>query len=361
MRQRLRSSSYYYSLAVVCFLLGFLAPRPTGFFPSAISSSSKTTISSSCDTDGNGASRLSPQLSDGQNVNQVYSNNNVLCDARRKWSYGIEPYRFMDEELNAQMGKPRSRGRNATRHPEFNYAYDWSGMQYNHRRFDLMGPVFNNLCPLKRFGAYVNPTSGHEHADQTKSICMTKELNSRGCSVFSIGSNNQWRFELDLAAATPCELYVFDCTLDVKVPAQIASRVKFFKICLGDRTFVDPASQREYRDWKGLHALAGVSSATFMKIDIEGFEWPVLESIVVSAAQHEKETGLDIFPKQIAVEVHYLTQFSILPWHGRDKSPGEIFAFFNFLFFSGHYVIADRRDNDICRHCSEILLSRMSC
>jgi hypothetical protein len=87
----------------------------------------------------------------------------------------------------------------------------------------------------------------------------------------------------------------------------------------------------------------------------------VLPAIVDSSRAFLVQTGVDIFPEQIATELHYITQMPQLPWMGRDKSPGEIFQLFNYLFFQGGYVLADRHDNEACKHCSEILLVHAVC
>jgi len=153
---------------------------------------------------------------------------------------------------------------------------------------------------------------------------------------------------------------VFDCTVDVRIPQALARRVKFFKVCLGDANFRTDDG-REFLDWRSLQTLAQVPAATFMKMDIEGFEWVVLPNIIQSAAKHLSETGEDIFPSQIAFELHYLSQFGELAWSGRDKSAGEILAFFNYLFYTGGYLVSDRRDNSLCKHCTELVMIRALC
>ena len=83
--------------------------------------------------------------------------------------------------------------------------------------------------------------------------------------------------------------------------------------------------------------------------------------IVESARKALETTGRDIFPKQIALEVHYLTQFRENDFFGRDFSPAEIYLFFETLFQFGGYVLAERRDNRYCPHCSEVLLVKALC
>ena len=87
----------------------------------------------------------------------------------------------------------------------------------------------------------------------------------------------------------------------------------------------------------------------------------MLEDIIANARQVLEASGKDIFPNQIAVEVHYLTLFVELDWQGRDLSPAEIYLYFEKFFRLGGYVLAERRDNPFCHHCSEILLIRAMC
>jgi hypothetical protein len=82
---------------------------------------------------------------------------------------------------------------------------------------------------------------------------------------------------------------------------------------------------------------------------------------ISGAKQVLETTGQDIFPSQIAVEMHYLTMFAENDWQGRDLSPAEIYLYFEHFFRNGGYVLAERRDNVYCKHCSEVLLVRAKC
>jgi len=62
----------------------------------------------------------------------------------------------------------------------------------------------------------------------------------------------------------------------------------------------------------------------------------------------------------MSVEVHYATH-KRTSFRGRDKSPGEIQALFNYMFFAGGYVLLDRHDNPSCLHCSEVVLGKVVC
>ena len=79
--------------------------------------------------------------------------------------------------------------------------------------------------------------------------------------------------------------------------------------------------------------------------------WAVLPQLVVNHSTA---------PSQLAVEVHFQTQMSGLPWFGRLKSPAELLALGLQLSNAG-YFIAQRNDNPHCKTCTELLLVRDPC
>lgn len=96
----------------------------------------------------------------------------------------------------------------------------------------------------------------------------------------------------------------------------------------------------------------------------QGFEWVVIADILRSAQETLDKTGRDIFPNQMAVEFHTLlgrNEAAALSWQGRDYSPGEIYLYFENLFLEGGYALADRHDNVLCGHCSEVVLVKVKC
>ena len=138
-------------------------------------------------------------------------------------------------------------------------------------RFDALGPVVQ--CPaslLQSFG----------EGDDEKRVCGSPV--EAPCSVVSIGSNHQWGFERAVAAAGSCHIHTLDCTVAATVPPGLRSRVTFHPICVGeeDRTRADGS---RYLSWGTLVRKLGLATPVAMlKMDIEGFEWAVLESIVRS-------------------------------------------------------------------------------
>lgn len=216
-----------------------------------------------------------------------------------------------------------------------------------HDRFDLLGPTGPTCKNIESFG----------EKDQEKRACglKSKSRKNKNCVIFSIGSNNEWGFEESIFDTTDCFVHVFDCTVpqEVEPPARIQSRVKLYKTCIGDKDLVTEDSKRwQFRTWESLLNITGMTSApTFLKMDVEGWEYAVLKEIVNSGVH---------LPLQIALELHYDSMARLgLPWGGkRFKSPGEIAVFMDFLFRYGNYHLIDRNDNPYCQHCTEILLSR---
>lgn len=128
-----------------------------------------------------------------------------------------------------------------------------------YRRFEFLGPDVINCPEMEPYG----------DGDEAKMLCAMDELSklNRGrCDVISFGSNGQWQFEEAVHSRTNCTVHTFDCTGDFKPPEHIASRVHFYKQCLGAH-----AAGEDYKNYKELLAIAGVLQApAVVKMDIEG-------------------------------------------------------------------------------------------
>ena len=194
-----------------------------------------------------------------------------------------------------------------------------------HASFDLLGPVFSNVCEVSVYGK----------GDGSKRWCDAGVQSP--CTVFSMGSANEWGFELDVLKRTDCEIHTFDCTVKLRPPKALATSSRFHahELCWG----------RGYSDWGEILNVAGGTVPDFLKCDIEGWEFDAVPDML--------ESGL--LPKQIAMEVH-IRGGSYPPWKKKTDLPkGLLFALSEMLFYEGGYIIADRHDNPRCGHCSEIL------
>ena len=198
----------------------------------------------------------------------------------------------------------------------------------SHQRFDFMGPVAPQCKSIESFG----------QGDMEKRACALTELvgamlpGSR-CTIISLGSNNQWGFEEAIFANFPdCEIHTFDCTLakEVRPPIEISSRTTLHPVCVGSQDAI--VDGRPYLSWKSITRLINVTDAPlYLKMDIEGFEYEVLRSIV-------EENFLS--PMQMAFELHFKTDIPV-SWIKRSKSSVEIAMFLEYLYHQAGYFLID--------------------
>lgn len=229
---------------------------------------------------------------------------------------------------------------------------DWSPLQiFEHQtsdtwgnkwdRFNAMGPVIQ--CPstvLESFGS----------GDGEKRVCGN--IKNDDCVVISVGSNNFWDFEEALIAKYPqCRIHTLDCyAIWAKVPPAIQKQVTLYPICLGQRNEV--IKDREFMTWMSFAEKIGLTKPpSALKMDIEGFEWTMIPAIIKSGK---------FVPESFSFELHYKTNkmFKSLPWATRLRTDPEIGMFMELLYSLG-YVLVDRHDNELCGHCSEIVVSKL--
>jgi hypothetical protein len=165
---------------------------------------------------------------------------------------------------------------------------------HNHERFKMVGPV-SKVCKthLENYG----------EGDSEKRACGLKVLEkmTSTCVVFCIGSNNEWGFEEAVFKNTNCRIETFDCKVGTHIqpPEYIRSRTRLHRYCLGDQDDLE----KSLLSWDSLLAIANTTRApTYLKVDIEGYEYRVLKSIIT--------TGRHL-PLQIGFELHYSTYSNI--------------------------------------------------
>eukprot|EP01040_Poterioochromonas_malhamensis_P013999 gene13999-15462_t len=225
---------------------------------------------------------------------------------------------------------------------------------FEHPRFHVLGPIGPRCrTPIESYGS----------GDDEKRACGLQQLQKINqavsengkkpeCVIYSIGSKGQWGFEESILAKTECRVETFDCTMakDYQLPAHLKGRVRFHPICLADSDY--EIDDRRYVSWTTLNKITGVATQpSFLKMDIEGYEYPVLKSIVDSGV---------FLPLQIAVEIHII-RVTNGKWDLRRANSLELYSFMNYLYKFGGYYLIDRHDNVLCKSCTEVVLAKLNC
>uniref|UniRef100_A0A6U3RC29 Methyltransferase domain-containing protein n=1 Tax=Ditylum brightwellii TaxID=49249 RepID=A0A6U3RC29_9STRA len=208
---------------------------------------------------------------------------------------------------------------------------------------------------------------GECHSDISKVVCGGTAIKAP-CVVYSIGGNNQWEFELDLLKKTPCEIHTFDCTGErERFQKPDNDRLHFHHVCLGTANAPAPKTPPigkndiggEFWTLEKMQKTLNHTQIDLLKIDIEGYEipllnsWPILTDIKSSSA---------VLPMQVLVEVHYRTQMKELAaikqadW----KFPTDMINLQEHFLKMG-YAVVIRDDNKYCNHCTELTLVRIKC
>ena len=228
---------------------------------------------------------------------------------------------------------------------------------------------FGNISPsslgprcrgnIEKFGEgdFEKRACGLEHLEKLHRADLSGH--NHECVIYSIGSNNKWGFEEAIFNRTNCRIETFDCTMrpDITQPPEaLRSRTRLHRVCLGDTDYIikrSDGSEMQFMSWDSMNKLTGLTTQpTFLKIDIEGYEFPVLLSIINSGKQ---------LPLQMAVEVHMVRME-----HGKYRRDWhvpliELYSYIQALYKYGGYYLIDRNDNPFCHHCSEILLAKLDC
>ena len=128
--------------------------------------------------------------------------------------------------------------------------------------------------------------------------------------------------------------------------AYILPSIRTHKICLGERNEV--IGDRQFMNWTSINVVTGLkSNPDFLKMDIEGFEYGVLRSIIDSGEK---------YPLQIAFELHIGGKVGKV---ARRVYPAEFISFMEYLRVFGGYYLVNRRDG--CEVCTEIVVAKLQC
>jgi hypothetical protein len=190
--------------------------------------------------------------------------------------------------------------------------------------------------------------------DGSKWLCDL-EILEPGCIIYSLGSNAQFDFEYAVAAATPCEVYSFDCTVATsRIPEDLnergLGRVHFLPWCVGD---VVPGNDA-YVPLPEIAARLNHSRIDVLKMDVEGFEYRVMEGLFTDALANG--ASLAFLPMQISFELHL--DFGLVRYDA--LSAADALVFWNQLVDLGYSVVS-REDNPIYHGGAEFTALRTFC
>ena len=228
-----------------------------------------------------------------------------------------------------------------------------AGSSYDHQRFEAFTEM--SSCDHTCVG-------GECSGDESKIVCGLSLLREP-CIIYSIGSNNQWNFELDALSLTPCDVHTFDCTGALtRFQPPDNPRLYFHHICLVSKHSEhsdDSSMQGGKMSLTTLQKKLGHSRLDLLKMDIEGFEWPILESWSEPDSAGPWPNAL---PMQILVEVHYRTQMKDLASdHLKDfKVASDMVRLSSKLNQLGYFT-AVNDNNPFCPHCTELTLLKARC
>jgi hypothetical protein len=244
----------------------------------------------------------------------------------------------------------------------------------NMRWFDVIEPFDGRKRWDAALGSIVGPSCPQPQqfgkGDGVKWFCPSSRRQQHtaeeDCHVISIGSNDRWHFEEQVADALRCTVHTFDCTLRGGQPRRKPDRddIRFYNYCIHERTFVDTHG-RQYLSYRDILEKAGLllpdvasikrPPVALLKIDVEGFEYDILSQMISDSASRH------LLPQQIQVELHWATRMTSLPWMLRARTSAEVALFGGMMFHGGGYLPIHTDFNRYCSSCLEVLYFRAAC
>ncbi|KAG9321567.1 hypothetical protein KVV02_003203 [Mortierella alpina] len=152
-------------------------------------------------------------------------------------------------------------------------------------------PAFNCPHELQRVGRF---------NDGGKWVCGLSLLGKekeRKCIIYSMGVFDDSSFEAALLGRTNCEVYAFDGSVDgIAGDAKGNPKIHFQKVFIGDSDRIDAQGST----WKTLPTIMkeyGHTWIDLLKVDIEGFEYQMMDDLMKSYT--------DVLPfSQLQIEFH---------------------------------------------------------
>jgi len=133
--------------------------------------------------------------------------------------------------------------------------------------------------------------------DGEKVVCLDSQVKpvSESCIVYSFGINDEWSFD-EAMEKYGCNVFAFDPFMELG-SHQHSKRISFHKMGLGfDGNSWDLVQMRSLSSiYKMLRSKHGDVVIDYLKIDIEGYEWNVIENIIASGMLSKiRQMGMEI-------------------------------------------------------------------
>lgn len=177
--------------------------------------------------------------------------------------------------------------------------------------------------------------------DGGKLVC-TALVKKSGCLVYSLGSGNNFAFELEMATRFNCEIHTFDCT--ITSPSRFPvndSRIAYHPWCVGGKNVGKYYTLQAIR--KKLNHSNRVISV--LKMDIERHEFAVVQAM-----------SKEVLPVQMLFETHLHNGYG--SW-GRPVLRREWTQYWQQLW-SFNYSVYAHEPNSRCKCCCEFSLVHRS-
>jgi len=206
----------------------------------------------------------------------------------------------------------------------------------NWEPFDLFPPTYDcDMNNVKRVG-----NSG----DGGKWVCEPFDI-ANDCIIISIGSNGNFEFEKGMQQFTngKCKIYTFDCTGSWSDPS-----TSFYPWCVSG---VDEV--RDGKTYKRLITIMkdlGLPHISYLKMDVEGYEWAVMPDIL-------GESNQVALPHQISFELHTYTEIYKLAQVKDDDWLEPVIRLARLMDKAG-YRVAINEFNVECGFCTELIIVR---
>lgn len=169
------------------------------------------------------------------------------------------------------------------------------------------------------------------------------------CLIYSLGSYGEIDFEEAMIAATPCDVWSFDCTVpESRMPKQLHPRIHFEATCIGPDT-----SDGKFQSLATISKRLKHPSLSLLKMDIEGYEFGVMSALRDSAAA-DFRGSYAFLPMMISFESHLHTRSNNV-----SERAIQLDGMFQDLLDMG-YLPVSREYNLHCSHCEEFVFVRLA-